>query len=187
VPAIIYGKGAEGKKFSLNETEWRTLTRQGDVNLVDLKSADGSLTKALVKDVQEDFLKNQIVHVDFIEVRMDEEITAAVSIHALPGTPVGVSKGGILEQPMHEITVSCLPAKLPEEGIEVDISELDIDSSLHIKDLKMPEGVKALDDQDSIVFHIMHQKAEEEAGSDEGVEGVEEASSQDSEKAEAGE
>jgi large subunit ribosomal protein L25 len=193
VPAIIYSKGAEGKKFSLDATEWRTMTRQGDVNLVDLKSQDGATTKALVKDVQEDFLKNEIVHIDFMEVRMDEEITASVSIHALPGTPVGVSQGGILEQPMHEITVSCLPANLPEEGIEVDISELEIDCSLHIKELTMPEGVTAVDDPDSIVFHVMHQKAEEEEAEEaegaEGVEGAEgaEGAPEDSEKAEGGE
>ena len=92
----------------------------------------------------------------------------------MPGTvPVGLSMGGILEQPMHEIEVSCLPGDLPET-IEVDISKIELEQSLHVKDIVMPNGVTAVSDPNGTVFHVGIQAAEESAtaAAAEGAEGA---------------
>ncbi len=174
IPAIVYSKGAESTPLTLDSKEWRTLMKH-DVNLVDLEG-NGKVIKALIKHVEEDFLKGEIVHVDFVEVKMDQAITTSVAIHALPGsTAAGVVKGGDLEQVMHELQVTCLPGNLPEL-IEVDLVELDMDEAMHVEDLKLPEGVSAEDAPDSVVFRITQAKAEEEevAATDEGEEKAEE-------------
>lgn len=173
IPAIIYCKGKENKNLVIDAREWSHVAKH-DIKLVDLKKEDGELCKALIKEIQEDFLKGNVLHIDFQEVRMDEVITASVSVYAMPGTvPVGLSMGGILEQPMHEIEVSCLPGDLPET-IEVDISKIELEQSLHVKDIVMPKGVTAVSDPNGIVFHVGIQAAEESAtaAAAEGAEGA---------------
>lgn len=174
IPAVIYSKGKENKNLIIDAKEWGHVAKH-DIKLVDLKKENGELCKALIKEIQEDFLKGNVLHIDFQEVRMDEVITASVSIYAKPGTvPVGLSAGGILEQPMHEIEVSCLPGDLPE-SIEVDISKIELEQSLYVRDIVMPKGVTAVSDANSIVYHVGLQAAEESAtaAAAEGAEGVE--------------
>ncbi|OGV50732.1 MAG: hypothetical protein A2017_13215 [Lentisphaerae bacterium GWF2_44_16] len=172
IPAIIYCKGKENKNLIIDAREWGHVAKH-DVKLVDLKKENGELCKALIKEIQEDFLKGNVLHIDFQEVRMDEVITAFISIYAMPGTvPVGLSMGGILEQPMHEIEVSCLPGDLPE-SIEVDISKIELEQSLHVREIVMPGGVTAVSDPNGIVFHVGIQAAEESAtAAAEGAEGA---------------
>jgi len=160
IPGVIYSKGSAGD-ICLDVKEWKKLAGK-DVHLVDLEFNTGKQTKALIKDVQEDFLKGTVLHVDFQEVRMDQIITSVVSVHAKVGSvPVGLSKGGVLDQPMYEIEVSCLPGDLPD-AIEVDISALDINDAIHVKDIILPQGVKAASEPDLIVFHVLAQKVETE-------------------------
>ncbi len=172
IPAVVYRQGIDTKMILLDASEWESLSNH-DLNLVTLKDQKGKETQVLIKEVQENLLKNEIVHMDFLEIRQDQVITAEIAVHTTPGSvPVGVTQGGILEQPMHTIEVSCLPKDLPE-GIEVDISGIEIDESLYVSDLVLPEGVTATADPESIVFHVAHQQEEEEPEAAEGEEGVE--------------
>ncbi|OGV48816.1 MAG: hypothetical protein A2X49_07390 [Lentisphaerae bacterium GWF2_52_8] len=165
IPGVVYGKGLENRNVLLESNEWKVLP--GNVNLISLK-VDGKEVRALVKDVQKNFLTGETTHVDFQEIRMDQIITAPVSIVIKPGSvPVGLSQGGILDQPLHEIEVSCLPDLLPER-IEVDINHLEIDQALHVSDLVLPEGIKAATAGDQIVFHVMRQSLVEETVAAEG-------------------
>ena len=170
VPAIIYGHGAKPQSLLLDGKEWAILARQ-DIQIVELKCADGKPLNALIKDVQYDYLKGTTVHVDFLEVKMDEIITASVPIHT-QGIPVGASQGGVLEQLMHEIEVSCTPLTLPE-SIEVDVTGVELDAAIHVGDLLFPEGVTPIPDADQNVLHVMLPRIEEEPEEEEGEEGAE--------------
>ena len=102
---------------------------------------------------------------------MDEEITASVPIHS-KGTAIGLSQGGLLDQQMHEIEVRCTPRTLPE-SIEVDISDLELDSAITVSELTFPENVVPISDGNQNVFQVALPRIEEEPEEDEG-EGEEE-------------
>jgi large subunit ribosomal protein L25 len=160
VPAVIYGHGKTPTTCLLDEKAWRVIARQ-NVHLVDLTSENGESMTALVKDVQFDTLANQTIHIDFVEVNMDEVITAEVTIRAR-GTATGQSRGGVLEQMVHNLEISCTPNDLPE-FIDVDISGMEIDSVIHIKELVLPPNVKAVGAPDQAVFRVTLPRVEEVA------------------------
>ncbi len=94
----------------------------------------------LFKDFEKDPVDGHILHVDFLEVRMDQDVVVNVPV-VLIGKPVGVTDGGILQQVSRTLPVICKPAQIPEK-IEVDVSNLKIAESIHISDIKPPEGVR---------------------------------------------
>jgi len=185
VPAIIYGHGAEPQSFILDGKEWNIISRQ-EVQIVELNRTSGNPLNALIKEVQYDYLTGTTVHVDFLEVKMDEVITAFIPVHS-HGTPVGLTQGGVLEQLMHEIEVNCTPLTLPE-SIDADVSELDIDSVLHIGDLIFSDGVTPVMEAEQGVFQVILPRIEEEVV-EEGEEGEEGEGGEEGEAegAEAGE
>ncbi|OQA86327.1 MAG: 50S ribosomal protein L25 [Lentisphaerae bacterium ADurb.Bin242] len=152
IPAVVYGKGAPAKTFYFAAAEWEML-QKFELNLISLKEGENEVL-ALVKEVQNDFIRGKVKHVDFLEIRRDEVIRTVVRVHPGHTAPAGASMGGILEQAIHEIEVECLPDALPET-LEVDVSALQLGGSLHIGELPMPEGVKAISDPELVVFHVM--------------------------------
>lgn len=160
VPAVIYGHGKTPRTCLLNEKEWRAVARK-NIHLVDLTSAEGDALTALVKEIQFDTLSNRTIHIDFIEVNMDETITAEVPIRAR-GTATGQSRGGVLEQMIHNLEISCTPNDLPEV-VDVDISGMEIDAVIHIKELTLPPRVTALGAPDQAVFRVTLPRVEEAA------------------------
>jgi large subunit ribosomal protein L25 len=157
IPAIVYSKGAENRGFLINARDWGRLTRH-EVGLVTLQDGKNEIS-VLIKDVQINTLMGIIVHIDFIEVKMDVEISAIIQVHAGADDPIGLAHGGVLEQSIHEIEVTCLPNSIPE-GIDVDISGIDVEASMLAKDIVMPEGVKLASDGDVIVFRVNKPAAE---------------------------
>lgn len=175
VPAVVYGHGADPKSFLIEVKEWDVIAKQ-DVQIVQLIPEKGSEINVLIKDVQYDYLKGATEHIDFLEVKMDEVITASIPIHTI-GTPIGITQGGMLESMLHEIEVSCTPLTLPD-SIEVDITDLELNQEINIGDLVLPEGVTAIGDLDQTVLHVIIPKVieeEEEEGAEatEGAEGAE--------------
>lgn len=152
IPAVVYGKGAPAKIFYFAAAEWEML-QKFELNLISLKEGENEML-ALVKEVQNDFIRGKVKHVDFLEIRRDEVIRTVVKVHPGHTAPAGASMGGILEQAIHEIEVECLPDALPEI-LEVDVAALKLGDSFHIGELPMPEGVKAVGDPDLVVFHVM--------------------------------
>lgn len=178
IPAIVYSRGAENRGFLINAREWDILTRH-EIGLLTLKDGKNDIS-VLIKDVQINTLKGIIVHIDFIEVRMDVAISAMVQVHAGADDPIGLAHGGVLEQPVHEIEVSCLPNELPE-GIDADVSGIDVEESLLVKNIVLPAGVTLVSDGDMIVFRVNKPAAEavaevEEEAGEEGEAAAEESS-----------
>jgi large subunit ribosomal protein L25 len=119
---------------------------------------EGKSYEAFVKDTQRSITEGSILHVDFYEVESGVALRTRVSLHLL-GIPAGVREGGILESPLHEIEVECLPKDLPER-IEVDISELKVNQSLHVRDIGLGEGVRLISNGDQVVALVKYAREE---------------------------
>ena len=163
IPAVVYSKGKPSKALTVDADAWKVLAGHG-VHMVTLVEGE-SRTLALVKEVQYNYLKNYVLHIDFQAVNANEEISAQVPIHAI-GEAIGAAHGGILEQELHELEVLCHPTELPEL-IKVDVSKLDMGDMLHVSDIVLPSGVKTDVDPETTVFHVVHPKQEEEAPAEE--------------------
>jgi large subunit ribosomal protein L25 len=115
----------------------------------------------LISELQWDHLGKALLHADFQRVAVDERVSVTVPIE-LKGTAPGVTAGGALEQPLHNLRVECLAIAVPE-SVRVVIGELQIGSAIYVRDLHLPEGVKALDDPDLIVVQVKAPQVEAEA------------------------
>jgi len=146
VPAVLYGKNAEPTLLSVDAREAERLFQQISVEntIIDLKvKGDSSQIRALVREVQVQALRPHLVHIDFYKIQAGVKLEVEVPVE-LVGVPSGVrNDGGILEQIIHDVAVRCLPENIPEK-IEVDVTGMGLNSSLHVSDLKVPEGVEVL-------------------------------------------
>ncbi len=156
IPAILYGHKQENLMFLLDKREFIKTLNSG-VKMVNLKW-DSSEETALIKNVQFDTFGKEILHIDFVRIALTEKVTTPVPI-VLYGTSQGVKEGGILDHSMKEVEIECLPTEIPKE-IRINVSELKIKDSLHMKDIELPPNVKALENPDAIVVSV-HFAAEE--------------------------
>jgi large subunit ribosomal protein L25 len=151
VPAVIYGHGREPQHLTINTREMDRLVATTNVlaTVVEL-SVDGKTAKTLIREIQRHPVKRSIVHVDFQELVAGEKITVNIPLRFV-GTADGVRNGGgILEETMHQVHLRLDPASIPDH-IDVDVTPLTIGHSIHIRDLKLPEGVTILDDAGATV------------------------------------
>lgn len=138
VPGVFYGRGEPAIPLTLSGKDLEevlTGTEGGNV-IVDLKvdGAEAADRKALIREIQRDPVAGSILHVDLLHISLTEEIIVEVPV-VLVGIPVGVKDGGgILEQPLREVEVKCLPTDIPAH-IDVDVSALGIGDSVHVSDL----------------------------------------------------
>ena len=159
VPAVLYGHKQQTVAVSLSGEELERIIRHG-VRVVDLQT-DGGTEKALLKELQWDHLGKEVLHVDLERVSEDERIEISVRLE-VKGIAPGVTGGGVLDQPLHALMVECLAVRIPD-SIRVNINELQLGAAIHVKDLTLPEGVKALGDPDAVVVHVKAPEAEVEA------------------------
>jgi large subunit ribosomal protein L25 len=122
----------------------------------------GAGETVLLKDLQRDFLTHNIVHVDFQRVSMTEKLEVNVPLHIVGEAPGVKLSGGILEHILRELRVRCLPADIPD-GINIDVSALQINQGVKVKDLVLPKGVESLIDGGSLVVNIVAPAEEEVA------------------------
>jgi large subunit ribosomal protein L25 len=169
LPAVIYGHKQAALSVTLANDDFVKALRHG-ARLVELKN-NGSTDIAIIQDVQWDHLGMEVLHVDFRRVSKDERVVVPVPLH-LRGIAPGVAGGGVLDQPLHVINLECLVTAVPHE-IRVAIGELQIGQALHVKDLKLPEGVKAMADPDAIVVQVSAPVAEAPAAAAPGTETAE--------------
>ncbi len=159
VPAVLYGHKEATVPLALAGEELASAIRHGS-RVVELK-LDSGTQQALIREVQWDHLGKDLLHVDFIRVSKDERIHVAVPLE-IRGLAPGVTGGGVLDQPLHAVHVECLAIAVPD-SIRVNVSELQIGSAIHVRDLHLPPGVKVLDDPDAVVVIIKTPMAEPEA------------------------
>ncbi len=142
IPATLYGRKVKPANIQIHGKTFSKLIggRVSDNILVSLKitgAAEDQL--ALVQEVQHDYLRGGILHVDFHAIAHDEEIHASVPV-AIVGEAKGLKQGGLVEAIHHEIEVHCLPKDLPE-SIQIDVSSLELGQGIHIREITFPAGV----------------------------------------------
>lgn len=155
IPAILYGGSAGTVPIVLERGEViRKISERDLEHTVYSLKLDGKEYDVLVKDIQIDPITDEVLHVDLFEIERGKAITVEVPI-VLVGKDVckGIKMGGILEQHLWSIEVECLPRNIPD-SIEVDISDLGVGDSIHVEDLKLPEGVRVLEDPEATVVVI---------------------------------
>lgn len=160
VPGVLYGPGIdENIHFSIDELEFEKILAVSKRQIIEL-SVDGKTYKTLLKKTEFHPLSDRAVHVDFYVLSDDHKVTLSVPIH-LEGTPIGVTEGGgRIFQPMHILRIRVTPDRIP--GVyAIDISELNIGDSLHVRDLEL-EGITPLDDLSRTIVTIRPPKSEEQ-------------------------
>ncbi len=160
IPAVIYGGGQAATHVFLDEKEFLRVASGISESTILGIDIEGKKVRAFVKARQRENLSNRIIHVDLLEVVSGRILHARVPLH-LVGSPVGVKDGGILENPAHEVEVECDPDHLPEK-IEVDVSDLRANHSIHVRDLPAMTGVKVLSSPELVVAVVKYAKAEAE-------------------------
>jgi large subunit ribosomal protein L25 len=150
VPGVIYGGGADPEHFSVDARILRnTLAHSGAILQVTLDG--GKESPVLVKDVQRHPVRGEVVHIDFLRVRMDEAIhtTVAIELHGAEEAP-GVVEGGVLSQETREVNIEALPGDIPD-SISHDVSGLEMNATLLLSAIPAPTGVTFLDDPEETV------------------------------------
>jgi large subunit ribosomal protein L25 len=190
VPGVAYGHGLDPMPLLVDE---KTLTdvlrhhRGGNV-LLDLRidgTTPGGLA-AIVKALQADPVSDRLLAVDFLWVSLTEHVTVTVAVH-LHGTAAGAQEGGVVDQMIHEVEVTCLPLEIPEELL-ADVSRLQIGDTLHVSDIPVPEGVRIVSHlQDALVTVRPPVAVVEVAPAAEAEEGAEAAEEGEAEGEEEGE
>jgi large subunit ribosomal protein L25 len=164
VPAVVYGGKEKSQPLQISARDINAMLSHasGENILVELEIAGSKGTKtALLQEVQHSPVGGDILHVDFHAISMDEKIEANVPLEPL-GIAVGVkTAGGLLDQNIRSLTIECFPKDLPDK-ITVDVSALNIGDSIHVRDIKLPNGVVAKVPSDLTAFSVAAPTAEEE-------------------------
>ena len=188
VPGVLYSPhDKENLILKVKTDELSKLLSAKSHGLIDLEVNDGKKKVsrlAVIKDLQYNSLKRQIVHVDFYGVTLKEKLTLEVDIELI-GEPIGVEEGGILQVELRKVEIECLPSQVPG-SLKADLSNLDVGDHITIGDMEIPEGVEVLTDPDKIVAAVVIPAKIEEVVEEEEevvVEGEEEAKEEE-EKAE---
>jgi large subunit ribosomal protein L25 len=156
VPGVLYGDG-EPIAICIEERELRrALTGKSGLHaILDVEiDGKGSSHASILKEYQVDPVRGGVTHVDLQEVRLDQAITASVQVQLLGGEDApGVREGGVLSQPLREVSVEALPLEVPEH-IELDVSGMEIGGTIRIAELRAPDGVTILGDPEMVVATI---------------------------------
>jgi large subunit ribosomal protein L25 len=144
MPGIIYGRGEESVKVQVDPAEIRAAVRSHEgslpvfsiVGVKDAEKLSGSVV--LVRELQTDPVTRAYLHVDFMKVDLSKQITVEIPLH-FTGKPLGLKMGGIVDEPVRKLEVMCSPLDIPE-FIEVDITNLNVGDSVHLKEIRLPSG-----------------------------------------------
>jgi len=162
VPAVVYGARRDPVAITVDRKSVTELIQKSDhgvrsIFLLKMAGTDQQ-RHAMIKDIQIDPISRRMTHIYFVRVVMDEVVRVTVPVH-ISGTALGVKEGGILDWQVRDLHIECLPGAIPD-AVDVDVSPLGGHEYYRISDLKLPEGVKVLDDADRVVVGVTHAKAE---------------------------
>lgn len=158
MPAVLYGHKEGNIPITIDEAELMSLLASGaKVFTIDV---GGNSQQAIIKEIQYSNMGDKVVHVDFNRIKAGETMTLNIAIEVV-GTAKGTKGEGILEQPLKEIEVECLPSNIPDNFV-VNVTELDLGEDIRVKDLEIPEGVKTEEDPETVIVQVVEPEEEEE-------------------------
>lgn len=173
VPAVLYGSGVENTSLEVDiKGLEKALTEAGESTLVEL-DVDNKTHRVIIHDLQRSSVKGEIIHVDFYQPNLKEEVEVAVPFIFFGESPA-IKQGGTLVKNLTEIDVKALPQDLPHD-IRIDISQMALNDEIKIKDIALPKGVKISRDLEETVAVIVpiHEEKEEVVSEEEAVQKVE--------------
>ncbi|MCM8785415.1 MAG: 50S ribosomal protein L25 [Candidatus Omnitrophica bacterium] len=165
IPGILYGPDTEPILLKLEKkTSEKIISHLTSHNIMAemklKKNGDEQIIQVILKDIQIDPIKDEIIHLDFYKLSSERPVIMEIPIF-IKGKSIGEEKGGILEHELREIKVEGLPRNIPEK-IEIDIKDLDFGHAILVKDIKVSEGVKILEDEKKVVVTVLKPKEEVE-------------------------
>jgi large subunit ribosomal protein L25 len=163
LPAVLYGIDKEPQSIQLNSREAsKIINRIFGTVLIDLQYAGGT-RKTLLREVQRNFVTDEILHVDFYEVAMDRVMRVPIPVRLVGNAPAVVTHGGVLVRGLSEIEIECLPGDLIQE-VDVDLAVLQqIGDNIHVSDLKVPSTIKIITHPDEQIARATYAAQEEVA------------------------
>lgn len=157
IPGVIYGEGKPTEHLSINAQEFgRLILREGTGKLIKLKIQKGKNAEenqVLIKDLQRHPVKGNIIHVDFLRVAMDHPVTVKVPLY-LANDERKTRDGAIIDMLIHELEISCLPGNIPDR-IQIHTNKLTAGKKIHVKDLELGEGIKAVTALEEVVVQAI--------------------------------
>ena len=178
IPAVVYGQKIDAVSLTINTSEFRKSLKgaaggNAIINLTLEGSGQEGTKVVMVQELQREPVTHNVLHVDFQEINLKEEVEVAIPIE-LVGRAAGLAEGGILQQVERELEIRCLPLSIPEK-IEVDISNLGIGDSIHVSDIAASSEFEIISAADKTVAAVAAPAAEEEEEAEEELEGAEAA------------
>ncbi len=175
IPAVIYSGGQPAEMLAVARNQLEKVLRQAGAStaFLALSVDDAEPRTALLKELQTDHLGRKLLHVDFYEVRPDQELSIEVPL-SFEGEAKGAESGGMISIATHKITLKGRAADLPD-SVVVDLSDLEVGESIHLRELPLPEGVQALGDDDLAIVSCYMPAVVEEEEPEEGEEAEGEA------------
>ncbi len=153
IPAVVYGRKIGSELISIDEKQLLSLLRDHPNAIIDMEIPAVGVEKVMIEAVQRDSLHRGLLHVDFRQINMDQQVRASVRLE-FAGTAAGVRAGGILQIQKNELEVRCLPTQIPE-SITVDITTLEQGDVMTVSEIRMPEGIQVSDHMDEVVVSIL--------------------------------
>ncbi|MBP8625544.1 MAG: 50S ribosomal protein L25 [Syntrophorhabdaceae bacterium] len=171
IPAVLYGRDTQTQMITVSAKEWKKLSKHLKRNAIlkmQIQKNGGTIEMpVMVKDVQREVCRDNIIHIDFLHVSMERKIQVEIPIH-LVGEAKGLINNGIIEQHLMRIVVECLPTQIPDK-IDVDITDLDIGDSIHISDISYP-GLRFLENPEIAIVTVIPPETEEKVAAEEETE-----------------
>ena len=163
IPAVVYGSVTENKNLKIKRIDFeRAFETAGEFNLIDLVIDNQPPTKVIIKEVQKDAIKNDIIHVDFYQVDMTKKITTVIPLNFIGEAKAVKELGGTLVKNMDNVGVKCLPGNLVNH-IDVDLSSLNnFNDFIRLHDLKLPNGMELAGETNEVVVGVKEIKIEAE-------------------------
>lgn len=159
IPAVVYGRNSESKSIYINSIEFLKTIRENGKNGVISLDVNGSQQDVMLTDYQQDHIKNEVLHADFLAVDKSSKVNASVRVN-LVGEAAGVKDGGVMQQPVHEVNITATPGSIPP-SIDVDVTNLQVGENLTLADIKTGD-YELNDDESTVVVSILPPKQEEE-------------------------
>ena len=158
VPAVVYHSGVEATPLSVDKISLNKALRTGQMIFeVNVEDKDQFV---LVKEIQYHPVTDEIIHIDFQKVKEDEKISLEVAVRS-SGEAQGVKLGGLLVQMLNSVNIKCRPAEIPE-FLEIDVTDMEMNTNLFVKDITLPEDVEMLTADDIAVVSVQEPKEEKE-------------------------
>jgi large subunit ribosomal protein L25 len=160
IPGVVYGYQTENTPVYVNDAEFEKLLRENGRNAVLSLNVNGTQRNVMVHEVQTDPLKNKIIHVDFLAVNMSEDVDATVRV-ILSEECAGVKDGGVLQQALHELSITTKPDQIPD-AITVDVSNLQVGENITVADIRGQYGFTINHEDTETICSVLPPRQEEE-------------------------